>query len=161
MAGTGGPTAPILPVDLEKIMDAGIQDDTQITLIATTPPAAIDVNEIKKPIANMLAGQNRLLVLRDPQTHHLHIFDRNVKEDLFLTFTARTNRKIKDAVMNDADTNSWWTIGGKAIEGPLKGSQLKELPLEENLYWGAMKYWYPQLNLAAPIKAEATTRYLG
>ena len=46
--------------------------------------------------------------------------------------------------MTDPDSNSWWTIDGKAIDGPLKGAQLKELPVEEDLYWGAMKFWYPQ-----------------
>ena len=45
---------------------------------------------------------------------------------------------------------------GVAVEGKKEyvGKKLKELPAEEGLYWGVMKYWFPQLQL---VEAKAET----
>jgi hypothetical protein len=147
------PPAPVLPGDAEVNVD-GVAAGTPIAVVTTSVPAAIQENTITRRPANLIAGQSSLLVFRDA-SNQLHAFDRNAKEDLFLTFVPKTSRKVKDAVMIDSDTNSWWTIGGKAIEGPLKGTQLKELPVESDLYWGVAKRWHPQLTMANPLKAAS------
>jgi hypothetical protein len=147
------PACPVLPSDA-GINVEGVVAGTPIAVVATTMPSAVEENTITHQPMNLLAGQARLLVFRD-SSNQLHVFDRNAKEDLFLTFVAKKNRKLKDAVMIDSDTNSWWTIGGKAVEGPLRGTQLKEFPVEPDLYWGVAKRWHPQLTLASPLKAAS------
>ena len=140
------PAGPVLPSDPEQIID-GAATETHIAIVQTATPSAIREDGIDNRPRNVVAGQTRLLIFRDASLQ-LHAFDRNAKEDLFLTFVPKTNRRIKEAAMVDSDTNSWWTITGKAVQGPLKGTQLKELTIEPDLYWGVMKRWYPQLNLA-------------
>ena len=122
--------------------------ETSILLIHSTPITAIAADSLSNSPANLTAGPNRLLIVRDPSTRHLRVFNRNVQQDLFPTFTTRVERSHADVTMIDSDTNTLWSNDGKAIEGPLKGTQLTELAVEEGLYWGVMKYWYPQLVLA-------------
>ena len=143
------PMGPIQPTEPDKLVD-GEPKRTLISIVDTTPPVPIPSNSVGKTLVNTSAGTTRILLLHDPTTHRLRAFDRNVKEDLFPNFVLKTNRKHPEAAMMDSDSNSWWTIDGKAIEGDLKGCQLKELPIEEDLYWGVMKYWYPQMNLVKP-----------
>jgi hypothetical protein len=138
------PNGPVLPLEHDTA-------NSLVAVVPTTQPAAIEEEKIQRQPVNLVAGQSRLLVLRD-SLGQMHAFDRNAKEDLFLTFMPRTSRKVKDGFMVDSDTNSWWTIGGRAIEGPMKGTQLREWPIEADLYWGVMKRWYPQLILANPAK---------
>ena len=47
--------------------------------------------------------------------------------------------------MVDSDTLSGWSIDGKALDGSEKvaGKKLKPLPVEEDVYYGVMKYWSP------------------
>jgi hypothetical protein len=80
-------------------------------------------------------------------THRIRAFDRNVKEDLTPTFTAKTDRKHPDTIMTDSDSGTLWTADGKAIDGPLHDAQMKEIPVDEDLYWGVMRYWYPGMKL--------------
>jgi hypothetical protein len=145
------PSSPVLPSDATGSVD-GLAGGTAIAVVTTSVMAAVPENAITHEPSNLVAGQTRLLVFRDA-SNQMHAFDRNAKEDLFLTFVPKMSRKVKDAVMIDSDTNSWWTIGGKAVQGPLMGTQLKELPIESDLYWGVTKRWYPQATLARPIKS--------
>jgi hypothetical protein len=59
----------------------------------------------------------------------------------------------------DTDTNSGWSTTGVAVEGKkeFRGKRLAPVPVEDELYWGVMKYWYPELQLTgvengAPVK---------
>jgi hypothetical protein len=141
------PTGPILPTMTGRIID-GAPADTPVTVIQTSPLLAILPDSIGKQALNTAAGPTRLLILRDPSTQRLHAFDRNVKEDLFPTFTLKSDKKHPDAIMVDSDTNSWWSADGKAVDGMLKDTKMKEIPIEENLYWGVMRYWYPKMTLS-------------
>lgn len=140
------PAVPILPQPPARAVE-GLAWQTLVAVVDTSPPAAIVSDSIGARPLNTAVASTRLLLLRDPLTHRLRAFDRNVKEDLFPTFAAKLNRRMPEAILIDSDSNSSWTRDGKAIDGPLKGSGLKELPVEEGLYWGVMKHWQPQLNL--------------
>jgi hypothetical protein len=95
---------------------------------------------------NASIGGTRVLLLRD-RAGRLRAFDRHAREDLFLTFQPTTDRKHPEAVMTDPDTGSLWTADARAIDGPLKGAKLREIEVDDGLYWGVMKYWYPMLEL--------------
>jgi hypothetical protein len=142
----GAPSGPILPTQAGQMVD-GLPAETRIAVVATTQPCAIATESIGKQLLNATAGPAKLLMLRDPVTLRLRAFDRNVKEDLFPKFIVKSSRQHPEAAMVDSDTNSWWTLDGKAVAGPLEGSHLKELPVEEDLYWGVMKYWFPGLGM--------------
>lgn len=136
----GSPTGPILPTN--------VSSPTRVAYVACDPPAAIRMESGARGALNTIAGSVRLLLVRDPGTNRLRAFDRNAKDDLIPTFEAKTDRKFPDAVLGDSDSGSLWTIDGKAIEGPLKGAQLKEYPVEEDVYWEVLQRWYPQMKLA-------------
>lgn len=142
---TDAPAGPILPRMPDTLVD-GVSTHKRIALIPTTQPLAIDAESVTSKPINASAGPTRLLIFRD-STQRLRVFDRNVKEDLFPTFKPITNKKFADAALIDSDSNSLWTMDGKAIDGALKGTQMKELHAEDELYWGVMKFWYPQLTL--------------
>jgi hypothetical protein len=38
-------------------------------------------------------------------------------------------------------------MDGRAIDGVLKGERLRRIDLDDRLYWGVMKFWYPELEL--------------
>jgi hypothetical protein len=143
--------APILPRDAGKALD-GMAYETPIVLIETDPPIALELKHIKQLIRNTTARDTRILIVHDATTERLRAFDRHVMHDLFVTFEpSGQNAKHPNAFLVDRDTRSIWTIDGRAVDGPLKGSQLKELPIDSGLYWGVMKRWYPQLELAEEL----------
>jgi hypothetical protein len=82
----------------------------------------------------------------------LRAFDRHLKEDLFLTLKPirRPSRKHPDAALIDSDSESLWTLDGRAVDGPLKGERLREISVDDGLYWGVMKFWIPDLQLIVP-----------
>jgi hypothetical protein len=146
---TAAPAVPIQPKMAGKNVD-GIPAEKRVALVPTTQPIAIDADAITPKPANITTGPLRLLIYRDASTGFIHAMDRNVTEDLFPTFRILTtpNKKFPDAFFTDSDSNSLWTIDGKAIEGPLKGKEMKKVAIEDDLYWGVMKTWYPELQLA-------------
>jgi hypothetical protein len=120
-------------------------------MIGIDPPIAVRSDLPLNTPLNLVAGQTRLLLLRDPRSGAIRAFERRVSEDLFPLFLQRKDlRQIPAAVLIDSDTQSLWTADGKAVHGPLKGEQLREIPVDDGLYWGVMKFWYPQLALLRP-----------
>lgn len=140
------PAWPILPKEPATLVD-GLPAETRVALVEAPTRTAIASDKLNKPLLNTLAGKNRVLILRDPQTHQLRAFDRQVQEDMFPTFKPGSNKQVPEAFMSETDSGSWWSADGKAVAGPLKGSELKELIVEPDLYWGVMKYWYPDLEI--------------
>jgi hypothetical protein len=123
--------------------------DTQIKLAPTTQPIAF-TNPISTNPLN-LSGPTPLLIFRPTTTAPPKAFDRRLN-DLTLTFHPNTNPRRPRALFIDSDTNSGWTVDGKAIDGPLANQKLIPIPLEEDLYWGPMKHWLPTLTLATESK---------
>lgn len=145
-----GLAEPILPRYPMPPVDDALPPEATITYIATTQPSAIPSGIPAPQPVNAVAGRTRILLLRDPKTGQLRVFDRQVEEDLFLTFQPKPYRRTPEAVMIDTDTGSAWTPAGRAVEGPLQGHKLREIATEDLLYWGVMKFWEPQLQLIAP-----------
>jgi hypothetical protein len=62
-------------------------------------------------------------------------------------------RAALSVAFTDADTNTGWSAAGVAIDGPdrkRKGQKLKPITIDEDVYWGVMKFWYPSLELVQP-----------
>jgi hypothetical protein len=123
--------------------------ETRITVAPTSQPVAFTNQVTTKPLN--LSAPTPLLVFRPFPTSPPKAFDRRVN-DLTLKFQPNTNPRRARATFVDSDTNSGWTTDGKAIDGPLNNQRLTPVPLEEDLYWGVMKNWLPNLTLASETK---------
>ncbi len=146
------PILPVYPIGLSNIQDASMSiamfPTTRPTPQLIARPAAVATDIAANGPVNLSMGDRRVLLFND-RDHRLVAFDRDLKGDSFLTINplSRPNRKFPDAVLIDAETHSLWTINGRAIDGALKGTQLKSVAIETGLYWGVMKYWYPDMQL--------------
>ncbi len=127
---------------------SGPQHRRTIAIVESATPIAIAEDRVINQPLNLLAGETRILVLRDPRTGSIRAFERRVAHDLFPQFSRRAITQQRRAPeLIDSDTQSLWTFDGKAVDGPLKGEQLRPIPVEDGLYWGVMKFWYPKLTL--------------
>jgi hypothetical protein len=149
-AASSSATVPVLPLLRFKLPTAGPAGDTRIAILATTQPTAVLADQALDHPLNIDAGDVPILLERDLKTRVLRAYDRHLKEDLFLTFkpVARPPRKHPEAAMVDSESQSFWTLDGRAVDGPLKGEHLHEIAVEDGLYWGVMKFWMPELQLA-------------
>ena len=103
----------------------------------------------------MTADGIPVLIFRDSQTQLLKAFDRRVEADLRPKFQRNTGKKHKGAAFVDVDTDTGWSESGVALDGEHKGQRLVPVMLEENLYWGVMKHWYPSLTTYTPATPPA------
>lgn len=148
LVGYVGPDAlpvPVLPRMAGRLID-GLAADSRVAVVFGPQPMALPAESLNKLPLNATAGQSHVLVVRYPR-NGLRAFDRHIHEDLFLTFVSRTNRRLPEAVMIDTESNSWWTTDGLAVDGPLKGSRLRPLEMVQDVYWGVMKRWWPEIVL--------------
>ncbi len=144
-----GPAGPVLPRLQFPPVAGGLRGDTRIALLSTPEPCAVLSDmPIDEPL-DVEGGGTSILLMREPASGTLRAFDRHLKEDLFLTFRLMMHppRKHPDWAMVDAESESHWTLDGKALDGPLKGARLHEIAVDDGLYWGVMKFWMPKLEL--------------
>jgi hypothetical protein len=146
VAGANAPAAPIVPRYFGR-GGTDPQPTQRIAMLATTQPIAISADVKPDEPINVTAGATRLLVVRDPLRGRLRAFDRRVADDLFPTFRPHHDTRRPEVALVDSDTGSLWTIDGRAVDGELKGRQLREVEVDDGLWWGVMRYWYPGLEL--------------
>jgi hypothetical protein len=128
----------------------------RVVLVPTSQPVAIPGDKINDRPLNLVAGAESLLLFRDPQTTRIRAFSRDIGAARPLSFKLNKDRRRKQPLLLDVDTNSGWSADARAIDGPLahESRRLTPLLLEEGLYWGIMKYWFPDLILADPDEAK-------
>lgn len=155
------PAQPLLPRYALPQTSPGRSDQRQVCLVATTQPIAVPSDAVGDVPMNLAAGKTAVLLLRMAHDGVVRAFNRNWGEDLTPRFSAATDSKHPDVALVDSDTNSEWTAAGAAVQGPkeIKGKKLSSLPVEDGLYWGVMKFWYPELRLmdAADLAAAVET----
>jgi hypothetical protein len=131
--------------------------ETMVIFAPTTRPIAVAIEKVTPDqAANVAAGQTQLLMFRDPSTGVLRVFDRQVSDDMFPKFRRKSDPKRPAVVLEDQDAGSEWTADGKAVEGSLKGEQLRPVAVDEGVYWAVMKYWYPNLQWVEPTTVRAS-----
>jgi len=127
-----------------------VDPQTRVAIVATTQPIAIPTESIStKPLNIMASGKLPLLILRDAASGELRAFDRRIDEDLMPRFELNHDPRRKLAALIDSDTNTGWNLAGVAVDGDKahRGKKLRPVEIQEGLYWGVMKYWYPELKL--------------
>lgn len=158
------PTGPIKPAyatahDAEAAAAPGggapnrfVQD--RVALVGDEEPVVIRSGMIGPDPIHLSAGKQPVLVFRDSRTGLVRAFERLIKPDLFLHFHINTDRRRPDARWIDAESNSGWTADGVAIDGPEKSTHLAPVFVQDDLYGGVIKYWYPSLHVWAPNTAR-------
>jgi hypothetical protein len=152
------PTAPVMPMyplprklDLERI-DA----NAGVALIGAEHPVAIPSEQLATTTAplNVSVGTQLLLVFRDPARDAVRAFDRHIWEDMSPRFSLNRDAKrvAAGAYLIDHDTATGWSAAGVAVDGDKehKGFKLAPVAVEDGLYWGVMRTWYPELPLYVP-----------
>ncbi len=143
-----GPSAPLKPYYKLPDLPGHVPPDMPVALIDADVPIAVTADALRQLPSNFRAGPAALLLVRDEVTGSLRAFNRAVGQDLYPEFHANPRRsKHRKGVWIDTDTGSAWDRDGTAVSGPMAGEKvhLREYPVEMDLYWGVLKFWYPHL----------------
>lgn len=148
------PLWPSCPMPGQNAQPAALMPDLRVVLVGTHKPVAVASGSLGVSPVNVSADGAPVMAFREPLTKVARAFSRRVVDDLAPTFALHRGHKRKpDATFIDADTNSSWNTSGVAIDGSkdYRGRKLSPVPAEDDLYWGVMKHWYPDLQL---VEAE-------
>ncbi|HXE53130.1 MAG TPA: DUF3179 domain-containing (seleno)protein [Tepidisphaeraceae bacterium] len=155
--GAHPPTAPILPTYPmpPAILDHPIT--TPIVLVGTSQPAALLTEQVGREPEHVSVDGQPAFVFRDGPDKPVRAFSCFLKkQQLFTRFHLNDNSKYKGAMFVDTDTGSAWSANGTWVDGmkeyrqEFKGTRLTPVPVQDHLYWGVMKFWYPELQLTKP-----------
>jgi hypothetical protein len=152
------PRQPLLP---SCPMPRGVGGDlagTPVVVVGTSSPAAVAEKDLGAAPVNLTADGTPVLTFRDGRTLAARAFARRV-DDLSPRFTLNRDpaRAAKGAAFVDSDTDSGWNADGVAVDAKKEYRHRKLAPVvvEDGLYWGVMKHWYPNLELARVEAAPA------
>lgn len=142
------PTRPVLPMyPMPRAMTQ--PSESTVALLQGDNPIAIADDDIPSDPATVVVGDQTLLLLRQPNGL-LKAFSRLVPPDYFLTFRLKTDPKFPEAILFDINTSSLWNAEGVAVEGPLKGTHLKSVDIDDGVYAQVAQFWYPRLPFVEP-----------
>jgi hypothetical protein len=154
------PRSPVLPANPLPPAILDYPATTNIVLVGTTQPAALRSDEVGSEPRNVQVDGETAFVFREAPDKSVRAFSCHLrKQDLFPHFTLDEKHKYKGAMFIDSDTGSGWSASGAWVDGmkdvrqEMKGTRLTPIPVQDGLYWGVMKFWYPELKLTSPAKA--------
>src|SRR5688572_14488775 len=153
-----GPVLPMAPRDPFQRLESPFE--ALVAIVTPGPePAAIKPESITAAPANLVAGGVPIFVFRD-EKGVARAFDRRVEIDLCPRFKLNTDKRRPRAAFVDVDTDTGWSAAGVAVDGERKGQRLAPVAVEEDVYFGVMKRWYPDLVLhdGSPKSPAPTTR---
>jgi hypothetical protein len=150
--GIAAPAGPILPRFPMPDVFNGLDPETRIAVVQTTPPAAIEADALTGAPANLTIGKEPVLLVRDGPGQSIRAFDRRIDGDFYVRLKPHHDAKKPSLIYFDPGSNSYWSHNLIALEGgpELKGKRLSRIAIDEGLYWGVMKYWYRDLQLYKP-----------
>ena len=150
------PSYPMPPAILDRPAAA------QIVLVGTTQPAALLSEQVGPEPLHVSADGEPAFVFRQRPDLPARAFSSHLKkQDVFTRFHLDSAHHYKGAMFIDSDTDSGWSADGLWVDGlkeirpEMKGTRLTPLPVQDGLYWGVMKFWYPDLKLAPAAEAQS------
>jgi hypothetical protein len=152
-----GPAKPVFP---SNPMPPAILDypaDTRIVLVGNYRPAALRSDDVSREPIRMRVDDEPVFVFKEAPDKPVKAFSEHIaKNDLLPRFRLNTGSKHKGAMFVDSDTDSGWSADGVWVDGmhDYKGTRLAPVPVQDGLYWGVMKFWYPSLQLTTAKKDE-------
>ena len=158
------PRQPLLPLYPLPKGVGGDAPQTPVVVVGTASPAAVASKDLNLSPLNLTADGTPVVAFRDRRNHTARAFARRV-DDLSPRFKLNRDavRTGKGVVFVDTDTDTGWNADGVAVDAKkeYRYRKLSAVVVEDGLYWGVMKYWYPALELAAgeaaPVVADATS----
>ena len=170
VADAHAPSQPIQPLWPMPPMTLDHPGDTRVALVGMAQPIAVESSLLTASPLNAKADEIPVALFREQPDLPICAFDRRTfdhqgKLDLIVELAPNLNHKRHPlAWFVDLGSNSGWNTGGVCVDATpdakyLKGKRLDPLALDDDLPWGVMKYWYPNLKLdippAAPIAVES------
>ncbi len=156
---TNAPSKPILPAYPMPPMSMSRPALTRVALLGSVHPVAIDSETVSRSPMNVVVENVPVMVFRPSSGEGLRAFDRRLPNDLLPRFRLNETRGRRggEGIFKDDDTGSSWSAEGAWVDGlkALKGKKLTRVPIEDDLYWGVMKWWYPKLTLETGPEAPA------
>ena len=154
IAPPSAPKGPILPKFPMKDASMGIDPMTRIAIVSSPTPAAFTAGSVGETPINAAFGKDSVLLIRDGFAGSVRAYDRRVSDDLFVKMKPYRNPKKPLAIFTDTSTGSTWNRNlvaqDDAPEIKKDQTKLTRLLVEEDLYWGVMKYWMKDLQLYQP-----------
>lgn len=139
------PAAPVLP-KYPMPASPSLPVPQSIVVIWTPKPVALLPEQITTQPLNLKSADVPFVVFRESSVGAIRAFDRRV-EDLTPRFSQIVDARNPKAFLVDSDSNTRWTARGLSLaaDGDFKGRTLTPILAEEAVYWGVMKYWFPDL----------------
>ena len=81
-----------------------------------------------------------LVVVYDAANRTALPYDRTVNGQVLSFYHVESNSELPVAFM-DVETRSRWDMRGRALEGPLEGSQLQQVPAYNSMWFAWSAYW--------------------
>jgi hypothetical protein len=155
------PHEPILPLNPMPPAILDYPANSSIILIGTTHPAAVKSDQVgPEPLRLDVDGESAF-VFREAPGMPVKAFSCYLKKQgLLPRFHLDREHKYKGAMFVDSDTGSGWSAAGTWVGGlkeyrkELQGTRLTPVPVQDQLYWGVMKFWYPDLKLVGARQEE-------
>lgn len=149
---SGLPTQPILPhFKVPAPAKSDLPADTRIAIVNPGPNAlAFTADQITPQAVNFTPDAGPpVLLIRDPQTNSVRAFDRHIQPDLVSDFRPLADPKRPAVALVDSTTHTGWSLAGVAVDGDpkLRGTKLSAVPVDEDLSYVVMKFWYPALTV--------------
>jgi hypothetical protein len=170
VAGVQAPTQPIEPAWPTPLMILDRPVQTRVTLFGITEPIVVESSLITAAPLNSRADGIPIALFRETAGSPICAFDRRIydkenKLDLIVDLAPNLNHRLHPtALFVDLGSNSGWNGAGVCVDAPsdakyLKGKRLSPVEADDDLPWGVIKFWYPDLKLeippAAPIAIDA------
>lgn len=148
-----GPIRPRYPMRVDKTA-LPLPAETPVMVFPATRPVVIAESAVKQEPINVSVGDVPAVLFREPGTDRIKVFERKFDGNSS-RFVANPSvrRATKGVFMLDTATNSGWTIAGVAVDGEKEviGKRLQPIiSVEEGLYYGVMREWYPEIELLNP-----------
>jgi hypothetical protein len=154
LKSTPAPTTPIQPVYPMPPAILDYSAASRIVLVGTTQPTALKAEQITNEPLRITVDGGPAFVFRESPDAPVRAYSCFLrKQGLFPTFHLDHEHKFKNSMFIDSDTGSNWSAAGQYVGGlkefrkELQGTRLTPMPVQDHLYWGVMKFWYPDLQL--------------
>ena len=93
----------------------------------------------QEAIINDQVGGVDIAVLWDRESSLAIPYARQVGDQV-LSFELQTDDGFP-FLLRDRETQSLWNVNGQAIEGPLEGQQLTQVPAHNSMYFAWITFW--------------------
>lgn len=113
-------------------------------IMATDKAVAYPFDALGKyPVLNHIVDGEPLLIVHHADSRFSAAYERELN-DQTLSFKKVDDTNRFPYTLRDSQTQSTWTLTGEAIDGPLKGAQLKQKSNAFVCFWFAWAAFYPE-----------------